>query len=112
MNNTDPNTERIEPLNPSVVSLVGQWLEDKGENCWFHEAREHFPNVDVFTLGTALVGYRRRHRLVHPGKLRRQHLRRKFNVSFDAVERGAAPMTVKLKAEISRRRAEETMEAA
>ena len=108
----DNDTEHIDPLNPSVVLLVTQWLEAGGENRFYHEAREHFPNVDAFTLGKALVGYRRRHRLVHPGKLRRQHLRRKFNASFDAVERGVAPMTVKLKEELSRRRAEETMEAA
>ena len=106
------NDNDTEPLNPCVVSIVTQWLEAGGENRWYHEARAQFPNVDAFTLGKALVGYRRRHHLVHPAKLRRRTLRRKFNASFDAVERGVAPMTVKLKAEISRRRAEETMEAA
>ena len=105
------DTENPELLS-AVVLIVVEWLESIGGNPWYHDARAAYPQLDAFQLGTALQAYRRRHSLVHPGKLRRRQLRKKFDASFDAVERGAAPMTVNLKVELSRRRAEETMEAA
>ena len=99
-------------LLSAVVLIVVDWLESVGGNPWFHDARAAYPRLDAFQLGAALTAYRRRHGLVHPAKLRRRQLRKKFNASFDAVERGVAPMTVALKSELDRRRAEETMEAA
>ncbi len=106
--NSNTNVE----LLSAVVLIVVEWLESVGGDPWYHDARAAFPQLDAFQLGAALQAYRRRHGLVHPAKLRRRQLRKKFNASFDAVERGVAPMTVKLKAEIARRVAEETMEAA
>ena len=105
------NIENPELLS-AVVRIVVEWLESVGGNPFFHDARSAYPQLDAFQLGAALQAYRRRHGLVHPGRLRRRQLRKKFNASFNAVERGVAPMTVKLKAEIARRVAEETMEAA
>ena len=95
-------TENPELLS-AVVLIVVEWLESVGGNPWFHDARAAYPQLDAFQLGAALQTYRRRHGLVHPAKLRRLTLKRKFDNQLAAVERGDAKMTVALRAENDRR---------